>query len=265
MAAGTRSIDVMTPKRRLMTLAIGAAYLLVTGAALEAVGLFVANPMTSVFIGALLVGFISSRAGLASEELTAAARKRALYPAAATLGLVVLVVAVAIAWGSNLVRVGPSATALFGAAEGFALGYVGEVWLHGMPLLFADRAQVSLRYAYPYAVVAGMTPYLLDGGFDSTTLVLSAASGAFFTALWVRGGDGWGPIAAHFVWAWCADSLLAGDLFDLGTTAGRLMHGPGSEGLIAWLAAAGFALLTLLVLLRKLPVGPTMRREPGNS
>ena len=93
----------------------------------------------------------------------------------------------------------------------------------------------------------------------------SRASGAFFTALWVRGGDAWAPLAAHFVWVWMADSLLAGDLLDLSSGAGRIVHGPGSTGLIAWVAAAGFSALTLLVLMNKLVLPFAKLPEPDDD
>jgi hypothetical protein len=257
MADGTRSIDApMTPKRRLTLMAIGALYLVVTGAALEVVGMLVGNPMSATLLGALVVAVIISRARLDAEEHTAGARKRALVAGGATAAVIALVVVVALASGAKLLFVPPAATALFGVAEAFALAYVGELWLHGLPLLFAKRARVSLRYAYPYAVLAGLAPTLLVGGMTPATLVVAAASGAFFTALWVRSGDSWAPIAAHFVFAWGVDSLLAGDLLHLSSAAGRFMHGPGSQGLIAWLGAAGFTALTLLVLLNKLTFVP---------
>ena len=248
----------MTHSFTLKPVAVGAAYLVVIGTALEVVRLLVSNPMSAVLIGALVVAIIISRAKIESEELTKNARTRAMKGAGAVLVLLALLVVVAIARGAQLATVPLATTALFGAAESFALAYIGELWLHALPLFYAKRAGISLRYAYPYAVLAGVAPTLLVGGFEPTTLILAASSGAFFTALWVRSGDSWAPIAAHFAWAWGIDSLLAGDVLQLGQAAGHLMHPPGSSGLIAWLAAAGFTALTLLVLLNKLTFVPAV-------
>lgn len=244
----------MTRKRRLKVLGIGAVYLLVVAAAMQLIGMLFGNPMSATLIGAMAVAVVASRAGLAGEALTKRATRRAVIAGAATALLLAAVTVAAVAAGAEITAAPPTTTALFGLAEGFALAYVGEVWLHGLPLLFAERARVPLRYAYPYAVMVGLAPMLLDADGAPATLILASASGAAFTALWVRTGDLWAPVAAHFVFAWAVDSLLAGDWLHLSAAAGRLAHGPGSQGLIAWLLAAGFAALTLVVLLNKLPL-----------
>jgi hypothetical protein len=246
----------MTAKDRLTVLARGAAYLVVTGAIVSGVRFWVGNPMTGVLIAAMVVSVAAGRAGIVSEAGGRAARRRALLGGGATMVLVLALVSAAMMIGATLLLLSPTTTALFGVAESFAAAYVAELWLHGMSLHFAQRADVPLRWAFPYAVFAGMAPTLLAGGLEPTSLALAAASGAFFTALWLRGGDAWAPLGAHFAWAWSVESLLAGDLFDLSSGAGRLMLGPGSTAPLAWLATLGFAALTLAVLLNKLTLEP---------
>ncbi len=255
MAAGTRSTDEpLTPRRRLSVLGVGALYLLVAGAVIEIIGMIFDNPMSATLIGAMAVAVIAARAGIAAEPFTKSSARRALVGGgAAALGLA-LVTGAAIAAGAQITVVRPSITTFFGAAEGFGLAYAGELWLHGLPLLFAERARIPIRYAYPYAVIAGMAPLWWDAAGSPETLVLAGASGAAFTALWIRTGDAWAPVATHFVFAWGVDSLLAGDWLHLSSAAGRLSHGAGAHGLAAWLLAGVFAALTLLVLLNKLPL-----------
>ena len=242
----------MSSRQQVVQLAIGAGALIGIGVALMIVRMVIGNPMSANLLGAIVVALIAGRVGLALDDFTPLARARMIKGGTGPLVLVLIVVVVALAAGATIDFVPPTGTTLFGIAEGFALAYTAELWLHAVPLHFAKKAGVPLRYAYPYAVLAGMAPLLLIGGFEPTSLVLGAASGAFFVALWVRSKDAWAPIAAHAVWAWSIDSLLVGDLFDLSSAAGRLIHGAGSTGLIAWVAAAGFVALTLLVLLNKL-------------
>jgi hypothetical protein len=245
--------DTAAARKRLSTIAWGALYVVGAAAALRAVLLLVDNPLTSALLGALVVSLMASRAGVRSEGGSAPARKRALYGASMAAAALAMVTVAALIGGGALSGASLSSAMIFGAVEAVALAFRNELWLRGIPLLFAKRAGVSTPVAIAFCVVAGVAAVALEPGARPAGLIMTAASSALFAALWVRGGDAWAPVTAHFVWIWATDSLLAGELLNLETTAG-LTHAPSASGVPAWVAAVAFGLLAALVLRGVVPV-----------
>ncbi|HHH26961.1 MAG TPA: hypothetical protein ENK57_01240, partial [Polyangiaceae bacterium] len=242
--AGSASV---LDKARLRTIALGAGYLVAIGAALQLARSFFSNPTTGVMIGAMIVAFITGHAGLSAEEGGPAARRRALVALALVSLPIIASIAVAVLLGASLPIGSPGMSAVFGIAEAIAVGYVAEAWLHGLPLLYADRAGVPVPIAVAYAVTAGVGVMIFAGPIQPAGIVLAIAYGTFFSLLWLRTGDAWAPVTAHVAWVWACDGLLRGDVFDLGPQAGRLTHALEARGAVAWVAAAGFGVLAWAV------------------
>jgi hypothetical protein len=165
------------------------------------------------------------------------------------------VVAAAIAAGGELAWVAPGATLLFSFAESAAIGYRDELWLHGLPLLFAARAGLPRGAAIAFAAAASVAAIALEPGASVASLALTASSAVWFALLWQRTGDAWAPVAAHLAWAWVSEALLAGELLDLASAQGRIARGLGASGAPAWIATAAFAALAIATALGRLPLG----------
>jgi len=234
-------------KGRLRTIIIGALYLVGIGAAMQLVRSFFSNPTTGVMIGAMIVALVTGHAGLSAEEGGSAPRKRALVAAGLVAIPIATAVGVALLMGATLPIADPGMSAVFGIAEAIAVGYVAEAWLHGLPLLYARRAGVPDAIAVVYAVAAGVAAMDFAAPVEPAGVVLAISYGAFFTLLWLETGDAWAPVTAHVVWVYVCDGLLRGDVFDLGPQAGRLTHALEARGAVAWVAAAGFAVMAWVV------------------
>ncbi len=255
-------------REQLRLLITGGLYVVSTAALLRAIPLFLDNPMAATVLGAAAVSLIAARADVRTERFGPRARRRALLGVAIAALAVTVGVAVALASGASLAVVGLGAASLFGVAEAVAIGYAREMWLRGIPLTFARRAGVPERWALAFVVLAGPAAVALESSARPLGIVLTAAASAAFGALWLRGGDGYGPIAAHIAWVWLTDAALSGELFDLGREGGRLTAQPGAQGAVALGAAAAFGVAALLVLGNKLPVEaasdfPTDAPEPS--
>lgn len=248
-------------KARLRTIALGAAYLVGLGGALQLARSFFSNPTTGVMVGAMVVALVTGHAGLVAEEGGPAPRKRALIALALVAVVVVASIAVALLLGASLPIASPGMSAVFGVAEAIAVGYVAEAWLHGLPLLYAERAGVPAPIAVSYAVAAGVATMIFTGPIQPAGVVLAVASGLFFSLLWLRTGDAWAPVTAHVAWVWACDGLLRGDVFDLGPQAGRLTHALEARGAVAWVAAAAFVVVAWVVASGLVPL--SRARRPG--
>ena len=269
MVAGTLSTEPgaeLSWRRRVVIVATGCVYLLVAGAAVHGVRMFVQNPMSASMLAALAVVFVAGRAGVISEPGGPAARRRGLRAAAPVAALVVLSALASVVLGASMAVTTPTLSLLFGSAEAVALAFVLEVWLHGLPLEFARRAAVPPILAIGYAVAAGFVAVALDGQVRLAGALLTIASGTFFAGLWFRTRDAWAPVAAHFVWIWLADVVFAGEVIGLGSGAGLLSHAPNAYGPGAWVATAGFSLLSVLLFARGWPaLGQATLPSPGDD
>ncbi|MFP6685436.1 MAG: hypothetical protein VB934_12015 [Polyangiaceae bacterium] len=237
------------PRKRLATIAKGALYLVVCGAIIRIVEVWLNNPMSGAVIGAAIVSVLVGRAGLDSAPLNrerwAHMAKLALQGAAP----IVAVAVIAIAIGEASVRTSPPGPSmLFGTVESLGLAYRDELWLHGLILLFAKRAAIPPRWAVLYATVASAAAIVGVAGTTAAGLVLTAGASLWLASLWQTRGDAWLPVAAHFGWAWMATTILSGDPFDLNIQRHVLPYGPSASGWMAWAAAAcffGFGLKSL--------------------
>lgn len=253
MASEPASADAPN-QARLRIIATGAGYLVAIGVALQLGRSFFSNPTTGVMIGAMIVALVTGHAGLVAEEGGPASRKRAFIALALVALPIVASIAVALLLGATLPIGSPGMSAVFGVAEAIAVGYVAEAWLHGLPLLFARRAGVPAPIAVAYAVAAGVGVMIFTGPIRPAGVVLAIAYGTFFSLLWYRTRDAWAPVTAHVAWVWACDGLLRGDVFDLGPQAGHLTHALEARGAVAWVAAAGFAVLAWAVASNLVPL-----------
>ena len=220
------------------------------GVTFRAIGALVGNPMTSTVLGAVVVSFVVARAGVENEATTRSSVVRALRAGACSLGVVAVAVMAALVAGGRLQLVFPGTTLVFSLAEAAAVAYRDELWLHGIPLACAWRAGVRGPVAVGYGALASAAVVALEPGATLPGVLLTLASGAFFTVLWQRTRDGWAPIGAHFAWAWGSEALIGGELLDLASPIGRLARGLGASGMLAWIGIAGFLALTCLVTLK---------------
>jgi hypothetical protein len=253
-------------RKQLAAVALGAGYLLGIGALIRLSRMFVDNPTTGVMVSAMVVALVAGHAGLTAGEGDASARKRALIGSGLVFAVVAVAVLVSQPLGASLGFGAPSMSALFGIAEAFAIAYVAETWLHGLPLRFARKAGVPEPVAIGYVVAAGVGAEIFVGPLEPAGVTLAMMSGTLFALMWSVTRDAWAPVAAHGIWVWSTDALLAGDVFDLGNQAGRLTHALEARGPIAWVAAAGFGVAcwvvaTGLVTLSRAPETEAPQRD----
>lgn len=246
--------DARRGREQLQLLATGGLYVVSTAALLRAVPLVIDNPMAATVLGAAAVSLIAARADVQTERFVARARRRMLWGLCVSLAAAAAGVGVVLATGGSLRLLGFSAAAFFGIVEAIAIGYSREVWLRGIPLLYAKRAGVPDKWAFAFATLAGAAAVALEPSATPVGIALTAASSAAFAAMWLRGGDGYGPIAAHIGWVWLTDAALSGELFDMTQTGGRLSAGPGAHGPTAIAAGAVFALAAVAILTDKIPL-----------
>ena len=252
---------VSAGRDQLRLLATGALYLVSTAALLRAVAMFVDNPMPAAVIGAAAVSLIAARADVRTERFVARARKRMAWGAVVSLAAAVLIVGMARATGGSVEVSGVSAAAFYGLAEAVGLGYAREMWLRGIPLTFAQRAGIPVRYAYWFAAMAGVATVLLEPGATVDGVVLTAASSALFTAMWIRGGDGHAAITAHVLWVWLTDAALGGEVFMVSIDGAKLTTLPDARGTVIYVVSAFFAVATVAVLLDWIPLRKLYARE----
>lgn len=262
MGAGTRSTDVLSTttknaqrgREQLRLLATGGLYVVSTAALLRAVPLLIDNPMAATVLGAAAVSLVAARADVKSERFGPRARRRMLWGLGVSVAATIVGVLTVLATGGSLTTLGVSSAAFFGVVEATAIGYSREMWLRGIPLSFAERAGVPERWALGFATLAGPAAVALESSATPTGIALTALSSAAFAAMWLRGGDGQGPIAAHVAWVWLTDAALSGELFDLTQSSGRFSAGPGAHGTAAIAAGAVFALAAAAMLTDKIPL-----------
>jgi hypothetical protein len=236
----------MEPRERTREVARGALYLVSLGLLIQGVHALVGSPLTSAILGAVLVSFAVGRAGVANEAASRSTWTRFLRGAACGIAVAALALAVALLSGGHLRFASPGTMLWFSLVEAAAIAYRDELWLHGIPLVFAWRAAVPDKVIVAYGALASAAVVAWQPGAAMAGVALSAASGAFFTLAWLKSRDAWAPIGAHFAWAWASEALLSGELFDLQSPSGRLARGLGASGLIAWACVAAFVALIAL-------------------
>jgi hypothetical protein len=228
-------------RRGLATLAAGALYLLSLSMILQLIAAWLDNPMQEVVLGALAVSLVAGRAGLGKESDAAPSWRLALRAAALTsLPLAMAMAFMLVQHGAMPEFVAPGVSLLFGGFEAFAVAYRDELWLHGIPLLFARRAGVPVSLAVLYAALVSVAAVALQPGASVAGLTMTLVAGGYFALLWSKTQSSWVPVSAHFAWACLSGSVLAGELVQLPQL---LPYGAASSGLTAWVATLSFAVL----------------------
>jgi len=220
---------------------MGAVLVVSLGAVIRGIDGWLSNPMQATVLGAVVVSFAMGRAGVPSARGGARAWRRAVVSAGVVFVILAVAAAGAVAAGGAISVAQPTAAVFFGLIESLFLALRDEVWLHGIPLTFAARARLPLRYGAIFAVLASVAAVALERSATPVGLALVATSSAAFVALWLKGRDAWAPIGAHFAFSFGADALLGGELLAVGPGAGNLTTGPSAHGIIAIVAALGFA------------------------
>lgn len=263
MAAGTRSTE--NRARSLRELAAGVALMLAVAAALQLLAGFVTNRLSAALLGAFGVSMVAGAIGL--ERTSTGARWRGLVLRGAALGggVVVLPLVVALALGSNLRTGTLGLGTLLGVGESVAVAYRDEVFLRGLPLLFARRAKVPPALCVLFAVATGVAHVVLAPNAAPLGLALVAASGLLFAVLWWRTSELLVPVAAHAAWRILTEVLLAGDALDL--DPGKLPTSVAAGGPLAW-ATVGSMLVGAVVAWRwssRWPTTPTPQPAPRSE
>lgn len=248
-------------RQQLRTLVTGALYVVSTAAVVQAIEAFVDNPMSAAVIIAAAVSLIAARADVQNERFVARARKRMAWGLLIAVAATAAAVLTVLGRGGTFELSGISAAGFYGVAEAVGIGYAREVWLRGIPLAFAKRAGVPDRHAFTFAALAGVAIVLLEPNTHIEGVVLTAASSAAFTALWIRSGDGYAATTAHIAWVWLMDAAVSGEVFLLGLEGSKLTAQAGAHGPPALMTAIVFAVITVLILLDKIPMARLAARD----
>ncbi|WP_437607086.1 hypothetical protein WMF20_40350 [Sorangium sp. So ce834] len=246
------------PRRRLVELALGAAWLVGLAAALQIVSaLLSSSPLAAALAGAVVADLVASRAGvqwidpLEPEGPGRRARLARRVGLGAALGAlaVLLTLGVSALLGWATVDAGaPSASFGFAVARAVALAARDELLLTGIPFATAARAGISSRYAIAFSALAHGAALGLAPGATASSFALAAALGALAAALFLRCRGAFAPVAAHASFTALAGAGLRGSLLDVTWVDGALAAGARAFGRPAWLAAAALAVLAAFVL-----------------
>ncbi|WP_437645678.1 type II CAAX prenyl endopeptidase Rce1 family protein [Sorangium sp. So ce362] len=256
------------PQRRLLELALGAAWLVGLAAALQIVAVLLSSsPLAAALAGAVVADLVASRAGVPWTDplepegpghRARIARRVGLGAALSALA-VLLTLGVSVVLGWATVDAGePSVSFGFAVARAIALAVRDELLLTGIPFAAAARAGVSSRHAFAFSVLAHGAALGLAPGATASSFALTSALGALAAALFLRGRGAFAPIAAHASFIALAGAGLRGSLLDVTWVDGALAAGTRAFGPPAWLAAAALAALAALVLRAGAP-------RPGRS
>ncbi|WP_433929534.1 hypothetical protein AB3662_37895 [Sorangium cellulosum] len=245
-------------QRRLLDLALGAAWLVGLAAALQILSaLLGSSPLAAALAGAVVADLVAVRAGV--QWTDPLEREAPGHPARLArrvgLGAALGALAVALALGASLalgwatVEAGaPSLSFAFALARAVALAVRDELLLSGIPLATAARAGLSSRWAVAFSVLAHGAALGLAPGATPSSFALAAALGALTAALFRHGRGAFAAVAAHASFTALTGAGLRGSLLDVTWVDGALAAGPRAFGPPAWLAAAVLAILAALVL-----------------
>ncbi len=230
--------------RSLRELMAGVVMLVAVAAAVQLIAGFFPNPLTRALLGAVAVSVVAGRVGLQPETGLGVAKNRLWRGAVLGLFVVVVALGAALAMGSR-VRVGEVGWMLWlGVADSLAVAYRDELWLRGIPMFFAVRAKVPVRFVLPYLAATGVVSVALESHTTLPGLVLIGAAGLAFGVLWLRTRTSWVPVAAHATWRLLADVFLAGDGFELDPN--KLPTRAGASGALVWVSASAFLVAALV-------------------
>ncbi|WP_437810223.1 CPBP family glutamic-type intramembrane protease [Sorangium sp. So ce1078] len=246
------------PQRRLIELALGAAWLVGLAAALQILSaLLSSSPLAAALAGAVIADLVASRAGVhwtdplepeGPGHRARLARRAGLGAALGALA-VLLTLGASVVLGWATVDAGaPSASFGFAVARAIALAVRDELLLTGIPFATAARAGFSSRHAIAFSALAHGAALGLAPGATASSFALAIALGALAAALFLRGRGALAPVAAHASFIALAGAGLRGSLLDVTWADGALAAGTRAYGPPAWLAAAALVALAALVL-----------------
>ncbi|WP_437673255.1 type II CAAX prenyl endopeptidase Rce1 family protein [Sorangium sp. So ce131] len=254
-------------QRRLIDLAIGAAWIVGLAAVLRLTSLLLSSsPLAAALAGAVVADLAAARAGVqwldprerADPAHRARVARRIGLGAALGALAVLLALGVAVILGWARVEAGaPSASFGFALARAAALAVRDELLLTGIPFATAARAGLSSRYALGFSALAHGAAIGLAPGASAASFALATALGALTAALWRRGRGAFAAVAAHASFIALAGAGLRGSLLDATWADGALAAGTRAFGPPAWLTALTLAILAALILR---PAAPRLRR-----
>ncbi|WP_437732215.1 type II CAAX prenyl endopeptidase Rce1 family protein [Sorangium sp. So ce1335] len=250
--------DRARQQRRLIDLALGAAWLVGLAAALQIVTLLLSSsPLAAALAGAVVADLVAVRAGVQwidplereAPDRRARLARRAGLGAALGAFAVLLPLGASLAIGWATVEPGaPSLSFAFALVRAVALAVRDELLLSGIPLATAARAGLSSRWAVAFSALAHGAALGLAPGATASSVALATALGALAAALFRHGRGAIAAVAAHASFTALAGAGLRGSLLDVTWIDGALAAGTRAFGPPAWLAAAVLALLAALVL-----------------
>jgi hypothetical protein len=255
------------PNTTALDLAIGAAWLVALAAALRVVDVALgAVPLAAAMAGAVLVDLALARAGVRWDEaekhasIAAYARRAA---AGVAVGLAVVLVAVAALALAGRARVAPGSPSLavgVGLVRAASIAVRDELLFRGLVLSVVARAGLPARVGVGFAALAGGAAMALERGAGLASIALVVASGLLFASLWRRERGAFAAVGAHAAFVFVAGPGLRGGLVDVTFAGGVLSAGPTAQGAPAWVAAALFVVLAVVVARRPEGRGAEERR-----
>ncbi|WP_437588014.1 CPBP family glutamic-type intramembrane protease [Sorangium sp. So ce1000] len=250
--------DGAGPQRRLIELALGAAWLVGLAAALQIVAVLLSSsPLAAALAGAVVADVVAARAGvlwidpLEREDPGRRARAARRVGLGAALGAlaVLLTLGISAALGWATVEAGaPSVSFGFALARAIALAVRDELLLTGIPFAAAARAGLSPRPALVFSALAHGAALGLAPGASVSSFALATALGALAAALFLRCRGMLAAVAVHASFTALAGAGLRGALLDATWASGTLAVGTQASGRPAWLGAAVLAILAALAL-----------------
>ncbi|XXY53747.1 hypothetical protein WME91_21680 [Sorangium sp. So ce269] len=255
---GAPRSDRARQQRRLLDLALGAAWLVGLGAALQILSVLLSSsPLAAALAGAVVADLGAVRAGVqwtdpvereAPGHRARVARRAGVGAALGALA-VLLTLGISLVLGWATVEAGePSVGFAFAVARAIALAVRDELLLSGIPFATAARAGLSSRHAVAFSALAHGAALGLAPGASASSFALAAALGALAAALFRHGRGAFAAIAAHASFTALSGAGLRGSLLDVTWADGALAAGTRAFGPPAWVAAAVLALLAALVL-----------------
>lgn len=243
----------------------GAAWILLGGVIVRALDSgFDDRPLLALAFGAFTVDFLAQRTGVRWAEAEAAGKSKYLE---ALRGLGIgIAIALAIVLASRLLGMAqmgtgsPSLLLVMSAARPLLQAMRDELLFRGMPLAIA-RGRFSDKIALPFAALLGAAPLVTLPGIRPEALLLTVSSGLFFGLLWRAGGGllAWG---AHAGWLFAADLAIRGVLLDVSFSEGAIAPAARASGWPAFVAAAGFAMGSVVMVMGRRRRAALVLRRP---
>jgi hypothetical protein len=255
-----RGDDVREPRLRandVRELGLAGSLLLAAGLAQRILeSQFAKRPFLAVVITAFVLDYWARRAGArwAPVELDTRGQvvRRWLGGFGWGAGAALFAVACAAATGSAHVGLGSASAMGIGltALHIVAQAFRDELLYRGIPLaLIGNRLPPPWPIAFSTAL--GVAPVLAFSSGRIELPLLALASGLFFALTWQLGAGGFVAWAAHVGWLFVIQIVVNGAPLDVEWTRGALTSDNVAGGAPPYLAAHGFAAVTLALLARK--------------